>query len=94
MAHLSLENWVAGLEFNPSGETVATIDCYGNCLISDLNTDSYIYHLSMGKGESGIREFHDIFLSSNDDCCPALAFAFTHNDIFHFRWLRSLQMEP
>ena len=44
---LYLDNFIAGLDFNPTGETVATIDKYGVCLISDVNTDSYHFHLNM-----------------------------------------------
>ena len=44
---LNLDNWIAGLDFNPNGELAATIDYYGTCLISDVNTDSYRFHLAM-----------------------------------------------
>ena len=42
-----LDNFNTSLDFSPSGETVATIDKYGVCLISDVNTDSYRFHLTM-----------------------------------------------
>ena len=41
------DNFIAGLDFNSSGETVATIDKYGICLISDINTNDYIFHLDL-----------------------------------------------
>ena len=44
---LYLENFIAGLDFNPTGEAVATIDMYGVCLMSDINTDSYRFHLNI-----------------------------------------------
>ena len=44
-----LANWVAGLDFNPSGEIVGTIDGYGKCVVSEVNTNGYRFHMSMGK---------------------------------------------
>ena len=41
------DNFIAGLDFDPNGEIAATIDCYGECLISNMNTDSYCFHLNM-----------------------------------------------
>ena len=38
---------IAGLDFSPNGEIAATIDSYGVCLISDVNTDNYRFHLNM-----------------------------------------------
>lgn len=43
-----LGTWVSGLDFNPEGTLVATIDRYGTCLISDLNTDNYKFHKKIG----------------------------------------------
>lgn len=48
-----LENCITSFDFNPSGETLATIDDRGVCLISDLNTDKYIFHLNMDDDNSG-----------------------------------------
>ena len=42
-----LDNYITGLDFNPNGEIAATIDKHGVCLISDLNTDSYRFHVNM-----------------------------------------------
>ena len=51
---LNLGNVITGLDFSPNGELAATIDCYGVCLISDVNTDSYHFHLNMEmKNEDG-----------------------------------------
>ena len=44
---LNLDNVITGLDFSPNGELAATIDRYGVCLISDVNTDSYHFHLNM-----------------------------------------------
>ena len=44
---LYLGNLITSLDFSPNGETEATIDRYGVCLISDVNTDSYHFHLNM-----------------------------------------------
>ena len=43
--------FITGLDFHPVGEIVATIDRYGVCLISDINTDTYQFHLGMGSQE-------------------------------------------
>ena len=45
----SIENFIAGFEFDPTGEVMATIDRYGVCLISDVNTNicNYDLHLNM-----------------------------------------------
>ena len=47
LIYLCLENAIAGLDFNPNGEIAATLDLYGVCLISDVNTDSYRFHLNL-----------------------------------------------
>ena len=43
-----LGDMITGLDFNPAGESVATIDDSGVCLISDVNTGNYSYHLKIG----------------------------------------------
>lgn len=45
--YLNLENCISGMDFNPAGELVATIDLYGVCLISDINTNKYGFHTVM-----------------------------------------------
>ena len=51
---LYLGSFIAGLDFSPNGELAATIDSDGVCLISDVNTDSYHFHLNMElKNEDG-----------------------------------------
>ena len=44
----SLANAISGLDFNPTGEYVATIDEEGVCLISDVTTNNYIFHKEVG----------------------------------------------
>lgn len=38
-------NTVTGFDFDPTGEIAATIDSNGVCLISNVNTDNYNFHL-------------------------------------------------
>ena len=40
----SLEDVITGLDFNSTGEYVATIDGTGVCLISNVTTVNYIFH--------------------------------------------------
>ena len=49
LTKLHLANFMPGLDFNPTGESVATLDRYGNCLISDMNTDSCICHQNLDR---------------------------------------------
>lgn len=46
------DNHITSFDFNPSGELVATIDFYGQLLVADVNTDSYIYHLDIEGGHT------------------------------------------
>ena len=39
---------ISGLDFNPTGEYVATIDEGGVCLISDVTTANYGFHEKIG----------------------------------------------
>ena len=54
---LCLDNAISGLDFNPSGTLIATIDCSGVCLISDVNTDDYSSHFKMGGREGNLLNF-------------------------------------
>ena len=47
---------MSSLDFNPIGEAVATVDSYGTYLISDVNTDNYLFHMSM-ESEGGEQNF-------------------------------------
>ena len=54
---LCLDNVISGLDFNPSGTLIATIDRSGVCLISDVNTDDYSSHFKMGGREGNLLNF-------------------------------------
>lgn len=41
---LLIEDEITSLDFNPSGEYIATIDRKGVCLISEVGTHNYIFH--------------------------------------------------
>ena len=51
---LYLENYISSLDFNPTGETVATIEHHGRCLISDINTNKYAFHYDVGNEGNSI----------------------------------------
>ncbi len=53
---LHLGNCITGFDFNPAGDSIAIIDAYGMCLISDVNTNNYGFHLQLGS-EFGNSEF-------------------------------------
>ncbi len=42
------ENFTTGFDFNPAGDSIASIDSYGVCLISDVNTNNYVFHFEDG----------------------------------------------
>jgi len=46
-----LENFIAGFDFNPTGELAATIDRYGVCLIADVSTNSYSFHTKLDSAQ-------------------------------------------
>ena len=46
------DNYITSLDFNPSGELIATTDLVNKCLIADVNTASHIYRLNMGVVDS------------------------------------------
>ena len=43
---LNVANTISGFDFNPNGEIAGTIDKYGICLISDINTNNYRFHIN------------------------------------------------
>ena len=53
---------ITGTDFNPNGDLVATIDRHGTCLISDLNTDGYRFHLNMEMTDKGGKQDYLIFI--------------------------------
>ena len=48
---------MGGLDFNPTGEYVATIDWKGVCLISDVTTSNCRFHEKVGDGSTGKFDF-------------------------------------
>ena len=51
LLYVYLENYITSLDFNPNGEIAATLDRSGVCVISDVNTDSYRFHVNMSSGQ-------------------------------------------
>lgn len=49
---LHIDNYVAGIDFHPNGELVATIDMNGVCLVTDVSSNEYRYHQSCKTGWS------------------------------------------
>ena len=45
MLFLIIDNFICGLDFSPLGTSMASIDRYGVCLISDIRTNGYSYHI-------------------------------------------------
>ena len=43
------ESVITGLDFNPTGEYMATIDEEGACLISNVTTNNYKFHQGVGR---------------------------------------------
>ncbi len=60
---LHLDNYITGFDFNPAGDSIATIDSYGVCLISDLNTNNYGFHIEFKKrGDSYFQKYSPLIL--------------------------------
>ena len=51
------DNSICGLDFNLLGTLTASIDEYGVCLISDINTNNSSYYLKMDTQESNLLFF-------------------------------------
>lgn len=52
--HLLLDNYISSFDFNHSGETAATLDCSGVCLLSDVGTNNCNYHLNVDRGKRSL----------------------------------------
>ena len=52
-----LDNAISGLDFNPSGTLIVSIDYSGVCLISDINTDDYSFHFKIGEQKGNLLNF-------------------------------------
>lgn len=55
-------NQMSGLDFNPTGELVATMDIHGTCLVADINIDSYRSHLDAGRQSGKNRSYRQRML--------------------------------
>ncbi len=53
---MHLDNYITSFDFNPTGDSIASIDKYGMCLLSDVNTNNYTFHLEVGS-KAGNSEF-------------------------------------
>ena len=63
---LCLDNVICGFDFNPLGILTASIDAFGVCLISDINTNDYSFHLQMGSGFGNLsKHFFSLFYYRN-----------------------------
>ena len=63
----SLGGCITALDFNPTGEYVAIIDMAGVCLISDVTTDNYRFHVELkGLGNFIPKIFLSITLRLNN----------------------------
>ena len=49
MLFLSVGTNIRGLDFDPLGTLVASIDQQGACFISDLEANSYRYHMEISE---------------------------------------------
>jgi hypothetical protein len=55
------ENDITGFDFNAAGESIATIDNYGVCLISDVNTNNYGFHIELERrGDSHFQKYSSL----------------------------------
>ena len=66
LTYSHLDNVITSLDFNPTGETAATLDYFGRCLISNVNTNKCSFHLDMNKMSSNMGtnfEHYSFFLS-------------------------------
>lgn len=51
MTCLLPDNCITSFDFNPNGETIASIDCYGTCVLSDVSTQNCSFYLNMNKDQ-------------------------------------------
>ena len=57
-----LENHITTLDFNLNGETIAFMDRYGTCVLSDVNTHNSSLHLSLRNAACGKQKFSVIII--------------------------------
>ena len=66
---LCLDNAISGLDFDPSGTMTASIDHTNVCLISDINTNDYSFHLKMGSDPCNLISYLSFFFKSQRFVC-------------------------
>ena len=49
-----IDNEITGFDFNPLGILAASIDQYGVCLISDIETNDYKFHIKISSESSNL----------------------------------------
>ena len=65
----NVENVISGFDLNPLGTLMASIDDYGVCLISDINTNDYIFHRKMSIVESNLSNYLMLLLEEFVSFC-------------------------
>lgn len=45
-------DFLTGIDFAPEGTRIATMDGYGICLVSDVDSDDYLFHVELISGGS------------------------------------------
>ena len=59
MLILMVEDCISSLDFDPLGTSAASIDGLGVCLISDVNTNNYNYHMNLGTKLGNLFEYQE-----------------------------------
>ena len=55
---LFVDGPISGLDFNPLGNLIASFSEDGICLISDVDTDDYRYHLKIGSEHGKLSAYY------------------------------------
>lgn len=58
-------NVIDSLDFNPSGSTIATLDNFGTCLVSDVSTHKLRFHMKLPENPSGGKQNFQLLLIFN-----------------------------
>mgnify|MGYP000984595776 CR=1 FL=1 len=57
----SLADVISKIDFNPTGEYVTTINSNGACLVSDVTTVNYRFHVELGETGNSICTYFSFF---------------------------------
>lgn len=49
-------DYVTGFDFDPNGQSIAITSCFGECLITDVNTNACNFHMMMRDGYKGVSQ--------------------------------------